>query len=69
MPALNLKSPKSQEEHMDRAMEDLDSALNELGMLSSSIKLTDYLKVSSILNDWRKVRGALTSKNPYIPDS
>ena len=43
---------------MDRAMEDLDSALNELGMLSSSIKLTDYLKVSSTLND---VRGALTS--------
>ena len=46
---------------MDRAMEDLDSALNELGMLSSSIKLTDYLKVSSILYDVRKVRGALTS--------
>ena len=31
---------------MDRAMDELDTALNELGMLSSTINMTDYLKVS-----------------------
>jgi len=42
---------------MDRAMEDLDSALNELGMLSSSIKLTDYLKAMQMGDaDVRRVR-------------
>ena len=36
---------------MDKAMDELDTALNELGMLSSTINMTDYLKVSSMIGE------------------
>ena len=45
-------------------MEDLDSALNELGMLSSCSKYKlDYLKVSKMIGSILR-EGALTLKSP-----